>query len=80
MNDTFKTTDFDIAVILVTMGIKIHKFEKIHPKKLAFHFEEREECEKIQLDYYNGHLMVEPREFWNNIRQVKSVIYDKLQN
>ena len=72
----FSTDNFPLAVFLKTkLCINLH-ISKDNPRHAIFHFEDSPEREKLTNDYWQGKALVEPRAYYNNQRELKTLLYD----
>jgi hypothetical protein len=75
-NPTFSTDNFALAVFLKTKLCKSLHISKDNPRHAIFHFEDSSEREKLTNDFWEGTALVEPRAFYNNQRELKTLLYD----
>lgn len=73
---TFSTDNFALAVFLKTKQCKYLRISKDNPRHSIFHFEDTPEREKLTNDFWEGTALVEPRTFYNNQRELKTLLYD----
>lgn len=72
----FSTDNFPLAVFLKTkMCIYLH-ISKENPRHATFYFEDTPEREKLTNDYWQGKALVEPKAYYNNQRELKTLLYD----
>jgi len=79
MNDTnqeYATSEFPLAAALLCMQIKLVDLRpsKEGAGRIEFIFGKDEVIEKFISGYWAGNLRVEPKEFWNHTRELKSRI------
>jgi len=69
-------TDFPLAVTLICLGSKLVTLNEDTKTidRVNFVFEKNPEVEKIVAAYWAGSLLVEPKQFWNVSRELKSRI------
>lgn len=72
----FSTDNFSLAVFLKTKACKYLHITKDNPKHAIFHFQDTPEREKLTSDYWQGKALVEPRTYYNNQRELKTLLYD----
>jgi hypothetical protein len=72
----FSTDNFALAVFLKTKAFKCLQISKDNPKHAFFHFEDSSEREKLIIEFWEGTALVEPRAFYNNQRELKTLLYD----
>jgi hypothetical protein len=71
-------TDQSIVTILFHMGIKIDSINRTNPKRIAFIFKNSKKATQIIKDFYTAKLRVEPSSFLDDIKKVKSRIYQNI--
>lgn len=74
---TFSTDNFCLAVFLKTKSCKYLHITKDNPRHAIFHFENNPEREKLTNEFWEGTALVEPREFYNKQKELKTLLYDK---
>lgn len=72
----FSTDNFPLAVFLKTKLGKYLHISKDNPRHATFHFEDTPERKKLTNDYWQGKALVEPRVYYNNQRELKTLLYD----
>lgn len=72
----FSTDNFALAVFLKTKLCKYLRISKDNPRHATFHFEDTPEREKLTNEFWEGTALVEPRAFYNNQRELKTLLYD----
>ena len=79
MNDNdkqYKTTDMALATTLAVLGTYIQGVDRSDPRKIEFIFTNSEDLQKAVKAYWAKELLVEPLQFFNEMRTIKSRIYD----
>lgn len=71
---TYKAKDQFIATTLLCLGHKIKEIQTEGNIKF-FIFEDGENCKEVERLYFNGDLLVNPKELFNSFRDLKSMIY-----
>jgi len=72
----FSTDNFALAVFLKTKSCKYLNISKENPRHATFHFEDTPERERLTNEFWEGKGLVEPRSFYNNQRELKTLLYD----
>jgi len=74
--DYVNFTEFPLAVTLMCLGKKLVALNRDPktPEKIEFVFEKNEAVKNFVTRYWNGELLVEPKQFWNISRELKSRI------
>ena len=72
----FSTDNFALAVFLKTKSCKCLQISKDNPRHATFHFEDNPERERLTAEFWQGTALVEPRAFYNNQRELKTLLYD----
>ena len=82
MENEFTTSDFGLAVTLLTFGFGIVSLNKTNPKRIMFHFSldnpQELDIQRVVDAFWAKQLVVEPSTFNSNIRLLKSMIYNEL--
>lgn len=71
-------TDQSIITTLYHMGIKIDSIDRTNPKKVTFIFKNSKKAIQIIKDFYKGKLQVEPSLFLDDLKKIKSRIYQNI--
>ena len=72
----FSTDNFPLAVFLKTKFCIYLRISKDNPRHATFHFEDTPERKKLTQDFWEGKGLVEPRTYYNNQRELKTLLYD----
>lgn len=72
----FSTDNFPLAVFLKTKKCIYLHISKENPRHATFHFEDTPKRERLTQDFWEGKGLVEPRSFYNNQRELKTLLYD----
>jgi hypothetical protein len=67
--------DFGCAAALVSCGFEITGMDRSDPKRVNFQFERTDQIEQAALEYYNSRLRVTARQYFDNMKMLKSQIY-----
>lgn len=76
MNDFIYISDLGLATALFSHNFPVIDLDKSNSKKVKFIFQNSKALESISNDYWNGVLMVNALEFFQNIRVLKNRIYE----
>ena len=71
-----KTREISLAVLFITYNIDLVDIIW-HGDNAFFEFKETSKCAELEAGYYNNSIKVNPREYWENFRQLKKMMYDK---
>lgn len=72
----FSTDNFPLAALLKTKACNLLRISKDNPRHAIFHFEDTPERERLTSDYWQGKASVEPKSYYNNQRELKTLLYD----
>lgn len=72
----FCTSDFALVTTL-SLTFPIEKMDKTNPRRSVFKFVDSEDLQAHIMAYWNKELRVEPVDYFNQIRVIKSLIYEK---
>ncbi len=67
-------SEFPLAITLIALGYQPSSLDESSPHKVNFIFEETEAVQKVIEGYWKGSLLIEPKQFWNVSRELKSRI------
>lgn len=75
--ETYSTTDFYLTAVLISQKYKIKETTKEGPNDRVkrFHFEDSEKLRDTIMEYMNGDLEGNIREFRNSIETVKDMVH-----
>lgn len=77
--DLFATSDLPlVAVLRMEKGLKLEGIGRLDGNKLTFHFTPREKAEEVSKKFYRKELKVEPMDYFQTIKSIKSLIYSEL--
>lgn len=74
--DYYTTSDLALASALA-ISEHIEDIDKRNPRKLVFSFKKTEKLEHKVDQYWKRELKVEPQAYFNQIRLLKTLIYEK---
>lgn len=78
-NNYYETSDLAQAVTL-SLYLPIHKINKINPRKATFIFIKNPQLESLVTDYWQKKIRVEPQTYFQQLRSVKSRLYEEVRN
>lgn len=70
----FETSDFPLAVTLLSLGFTLQQLDSSNPSRAVFFFTSSEALQKTVDDFWNGKISIEPLSFLNNQRALKARI------
>jgi len=70
----YATSDFPLVASL-SLFVPIIRLDASNAGRVEFYFEQTEQLTALMNDYWNGTLRVEPKQFFNQIKTIKSRIY-----
>lgn len=73
--NTYATQDLPLAATLVALGYSLIGIERTNPKRAGFCFTLNSELEAIIEKYHSGKVRIEPRTYFDALRQVKNRLY-----
>lgn len=73
-NNYFETSDLSLASALLFFGFKLESLERSNPKA-SFIFQRTEYLDETIQGFWAGELKVEPKAFFNCIKEIKSRLY-----
>ncbi len=65
------TTELPLAAALQTLGFS-PELKRSSENQFLFVYPKTTEIELLIVDYWNNELKVSPKQFWNNVRELKS--------
>lgn len=72
----YSTSDLALASAL-SISEHIEKIDKTNPKRLLFSFKSSEKLQHKVDQYWKKELKIEPQSYFNQIRLLKTLIYEK---
>lgn len=70
----FKTSDLALASV-ISLFIPLEEINKENPRKADFVFKQSKKLEEIIKQYWNRELQIEPRQFFDQIKAIKTRLY-----
>jgi hypothetical protein len=75
--DYYGTSDFGLAAML-SLFYPIENFDRENPQRVKFLFKRCESLEKTVDEYLLGSLRVDPKDFYNQLKLLKTRLYSEL--
>lgn len=73
-NDFYKTSDLALAAV-ISLSIPLEAIDRAGGQKAQFIFCRTNDLDEIISQYWRGEIRVEPRQFFNAIRDIKTRLY-----
>lgn len=73
--DYYKTVDLAL-VTAISLFVPIEDVNKQNPRRAEFIFQRTKELEKLIDKYWKKELLVEPRDFFDQLKALKARIYE----
>jgi hypothetical protein len=73
---TYLTSDFPVAVTLLTKGFKLDTLDRSDPQRIVFHFMRNKGLDDVLELYWKGEMQVEPQQFYLNQKLLKNRILE----
>ena len=74
-NEPFSTFDLGVAAGLRSVGFSLKDLNRSNPKKVQFCFAYEAGIEEASADYFGDQLQVNARTYFDNIKNLKNIIY-----
>jgi len=75
LNDYYSTSDLALATA-ISLWYPIETIDKTNPNKNVFLFKRDENLDQLIESYWKRELKVEPQAFFNQLRNIKSRLYE----
>lgn len=72
----YESSDLFLTAFLLAKGLQLNRTRKLTPQKVFFVLEGCPAREKLVADYYSGRALVDPLRYQNELRNLKSLIYE----
>lgn len=72
----FKSNELALASALIVLGYPLFAIDKQKPKSV-FLFERNEGLDELVKDFWTGNLRIEPKLYFNAIKEIKSRLYSE---
>lgn len=76
--EKFSTSDLGCATALVSLGAELLNLNRRDPKRVLFVFKQNNRIDSWTRDYWNGSLKVGARAMFDNLKMLKTQIYNKI--
>lgn len=73
--DQYSANDLALVAVLVYLGFAVERLEKDARGKATFFFYRNPKLDQAIQDYWSGDISVEPRSYFDAIKQIKTRIY-----
>lgn len=70
----FQTSEFGLVATLLTLGFHVDHLDNSNPNRVTFFFIQVDELAETLKKYWDGSLCVEPKSYWNTLRELKGRI------
>lgn len=74
-NKYFRHTDTNLITSLLTLGFKLASLDKQDPQRVVFSIQREEGLDKAIESYWSDTMRISPLQFANNIKLLKTRIY-----
>jgi len=74
VNDYFKISDLAMAAA-ISLNVPIEAINRLNPQRVEFIFERNRQLEKLLRAYWRNEMRVEPKEYFNQLKILKSRLY-----
>lgn len=74
ISSTYSTSDISLAVV-ISLSHPIKEISRQNPRRVEFLFIRSKNLDELIKNYWKGNLKVEPQQFFNQLRIVKSRLY-----
>jgi len=74
MNKYYSTSDLALTTA-ISLWYPLDSIDKSNPKKALFLFRREDGLDEFIEGYWRGEIKVEPREYFNQLRNIKSRLY-----
>jgi len=74
VNDYFKISDLAMAAA-ISLHVPIEAINRYNPQRVEFIFERNGQLEKLLRIYWRNEMRVEPKEYFNQLKILKSRLY-----
>jgi hypothetical protein len=71
----YKTKNLNLACVLIILGHQLQGINKDQPRMAEFVFNDTSEIQKNIEKYFNKQLSLEPVNLFNNLKELKMLIY-----
>ena len=75
-NDYFRSSDISLSSALCCLGYQIEAVDKQNPAKAIFLIRRDENLDELVKLYFTHQLKVEPLDFFNSLKEIKTRLYN----
>lgn len=75
--ELFRTADLALTAALCVAGFVVKEVERVDPKRSIFIFEKDEKLSEEVERYWRKEMMVEPQDFFYQLKLLKARIYER---
>jgi len=72
----YRTHDL-AAIVTITLFMPFDSIDRQNPRRIEFLFRRGEELEEILEKYWRGEIRVEPKQFFSQLKIIKSRLYSE---
>lgn len=76
LNDYYSTSDLALTTA-ISLWYPVDSIDKADPQKAIFLFKREQKLDELIETYWQGKLRVEPQTYFNQLRNIKSRLYEK---
>lgn len=76
-NSLFSTYDLSLCCALLAVGFSLRELDYSNPSKVGFLFAREGNFDQAVEDYWNDKLLVNPRQYFNILKDLKSRLYSR---
>jgi hypothetical protein len=77
-DNCLETNDIALVTTVCYFGGQIEEIDKTNPKRAKFIIKRSNFLDNVVRDYWSHSLQVEPSAFLNNLKEIKSRLYQKI--
>jgi len=78
VNKTYETADFYLTAFLLSKGLQLISTRQVGPKKILFVLKDTPQRKDLTSDFYSGKATVNPLVYQNQLKNLKSLIYNTI--
>ncbi|PIR89605.1 MAG: hypothetical protein COU07_01775 [Candidatus Harrisonbacteria bacterium CG10_big_fil_rev_8_21_14_0_10_40_38] len=76
-NELYRTADLSLTAALSCLGFVIQDVEQLNSRRAVFTFENTRELAEAVARYWRREIKVEPQDFFNELKTIKTRIYER---
>jgi hypothetical protein len=77
--DFLKTSDFNLAATLYTLGFSIDGIDKSNRKRVVFYFKRTSDIEVNVKNYFNNKVLINPLALYRCEREIQAIIHTEYE-